>query len=220
MYVWQVMSLFRFWEPSIFFSYTEVETWLLVWYPHLPPALLSFSAKDLCFPYEPPSKEVSHGGIFAVCQNHHSKTNLPNWITLDREWSEWCNVSSYPQQKTLTVSTAEKEGSRRKLVTQSKKKDKTQHWWLPFSAWFVRRPEITIVSAEPLGSNRWFSRTSVILPPPPPPPPSQAGWSAGIQDVSQVDCTWLTCLSCFMQGDLRICPASYKDLWLRLNKSV
>ncbi|XP_070846718.1 SH3 domain-containing protein 19 [Chaetodon trifascialis] len=43
-----------------------------------------------------------------------------------------------------------------------------------------RRPEITIVSAEPLASNGWFSGSSVVFPPPP-----QPGWSAGIQAVSQ-----------------------------------
>ncbi|XP_044045998.1 SH3 domain-containing protein 19 isoform X2 [Siniperca chuatsi] len=43
-----------------------------------------------------------------------------------------------------------------------------------------RRPEITIVSAEPLASNNWFSGTSEIFPPPP-----QSGWSAGIQAVTQ-----------------------------------
>lgn len=48
--------------------------------------------------------------------------------------------------------------------------------------WF-RRPEITIVSAEPLASNNWFPGTTVVFPPPPPP---QSGWSAGIQAVSQV----------------------------------
>ncbi|TMS23167.1 SH3 domain-containing protein 19 [Larimichthys crocea] len=43
-----------------------------------------------------------------------------------------------------------------------------------------RRPEITIVSAEPLANNNWFSGTTVVFPPPP-----QSGWSAGIQAVSQ-----------------------------------
>ncbi|XP_037621613.1 SH3 domain-containing protein 19 isoform X2 [Sebastes umbrosus] len=43
-----------------------------------------------------------------------------------------------------------------------------------------RRPEITIVSAEPLASNNWFPGTSVVFPRPP-----QSGWSAGIQTVSQ-----------------------------------
>ncbi|XP_041642207.1 SH3 domain-containing protein 19 isoform X2 [Cheilinus undulatus] len=43
-----------------------------------------------------------------------------------------------------------------------------------------RRPEITIVSAEPLASNSWFSGGSVVFPPP------QSGWPAGIQPVSQV----------------------------------
>ncbi|XP_070683880.1 SH3 domain-containing protein 19 [Pempheris klunzingeri] len=43
-----------------------------------------------------------------------------------------------------------------------------------------RRPEITIVAAEPLANNNWFSGTSGIFPPPP-----QPGWSAGIQAVSQ-----------------------------------
>ncbi|GAA6228091.1 SH3 domain-containing protein 19 [Lates japonicus] len=43
-----------------------------------------------------------------------------------------------------------------------------------------RRPEITIVSAEPLAGNNWFPGTSVVFS-----PPSQAGWSAGIQTVSQ-----------------------------------
>ncbi|XP_051801494.1 SH3 domain-containing protein 19 [Acanthochromis polyacanthus] len=42
-----------------------------------------------------------------------------------------------------------------------------------------RRPEITIVSAEPLASNSWFSGKSVVFPPP------QSGWSAGIPAVSQ-----------------------------------
>nr|XP_046271325.1 SH3 domain-containing protein 19 isoform X3 [Scatophagus argus] len=45
-----------------------------------------------------------------------------------------------------------------------------------------RRPEITIVSAEPLASNSWFSGPSVVFPPPLPP---QKGWSTGIQAVSQ-----------------------------------
>ncbi|XP_063739779.1 SH3 domain-containing protein 19 isoform X2 [Eleginops maclovinus] len=44
-----------------------------------------------------------------------------------------------------------------------------------------RRPEITIVSAEPLASNDWFSGTSGLFPRPP-----QPGWSAGIQTVTQV----------------------------------
>ncbi|CAJ1052509.1 SH3 domain-containing protein 19 isoform X1 [Xyrichtys novacula] len=43
-----------------------------------------------------------------------------------------------------------------------------------------RRPEITIVSAEPLNSSSWFSGASVVFPPPP-----QSGWSAGVQPVSQ-----------------------------------
>ncbi|XP_062288235.1 SH3 domain-containing protein 19 [Scomber scombrus] len=43
-----------------------------------------------------------------------------------------------------------------------------------------RRPEITIISAEPLVSNNWFPGTSVVFSPPP-----QSGWSAGIQTVSQ-----------------------------------
>ncbi|KAM7010129.1 uncharacterized protein LKV04_001965 [Tautogolabrus adspersus] len=43
-----------------------------------------------------------------------------------------------------------------------------------------RRPEITIVSAEPLASTSWFSGASVVFPPPP-----QSGWSAGIQTVPQ-----------------------------------
>ncbi|KAM9857010.1 SH3 domain-containing protein 19 [Aulostomus maculatus] len=42
-----------------------------------------------------------------------------------------------------------------------------------------RRPEITIIAAEPLDSNNWFSGTSVAFPSPPP-----SGWSAGIQVVS------------------------------------
>lgn len=50
-----------------------------------------------------------------------------------------------------------------------------------FGLWF-RRPEITIVSAEPLASNNWFPGTTVVFHPPPP----QSGWSAGIQAVSQV----------------------------------
>ncbi|XP_042341564.1 SH3 domain-containing protein 19 isoform X2 [Plectropomus leopardus] len=44
-----------------------------------------------------------------------------------------------------------------------------------------RRPEITIVSAEPLASNTWFSGASGLFPRPP-----QSSWSAGIQAVSQV----------------------------------
>ncbi|XP_059198384.1 SH3 domain-containing protein 19 isoform X2 [Centropristis striata] len=44
-----------------------------------------------------------------------------------------------------------------------------------------RRPEITIVSAEPLASNSWFSGSSGVFPRPP-----QSGWSAGVQAVSQV----------------------------------
>ncbi|XP_034544266.1 SH3 domain-containing protein 19 [Notolabrus celidotus] len=49
-----------------------------------------------------------------------------------------------------------------------------------------RRPEITIVSAEPLACSSWFSGASVGFPPPlPPPPPPQSGWSTGIQPVSQ-----------------------------------
>ncbi|XP_034397010.1 SH3 domain-containing protein 19 isoform X2 [Cyclopterus lumpus] len=44
-----------------------------------------------------------------------------------------------------------------------------------------RRPEITIISAEPLVSNSWFSGNSVVFPHPP-----QSGWSAGIQAVPQV----------------------------------
>ncbi|KAK2817205.1 hypothetical protein Q5P01_025396 [Channa striata] len=49
-----------------------------------------------------------------------------------------------------------------------------------------RRPEITIVSAEPLAINNWFAGTSVVFPspPPPPPPPPQSGWSADVQTVS------------------------------------
>ncbi|XP_069386039.1 SH3 domain-containing protein 19 isoform X2 [Paralichthys olivaceus] len=43
-----------------------------------------------------------------------------------------------------------------------------------------RRPEITIVSAEPLISNNWFPGSSGVFPPPP-----QSGWSAGVQTVSQ-----------------------------------
>ncbi|XP_040003268.1 SH3 domain-containing protein 19 isoform X2 [Xiphias gladius] len=43
-----------------------------------------------------------------------------------------------------------------------------------------RRPEITIVSAEPLASNNWFQGTSVVFPPLP-----QSGWSPGIQAVPQ-----------------------------------
>ncbi|XP_068445071.1 SH3 domain-containing protein 19 [Clinocottus analis] len=39
-----------------------------------------------------------------------------------------------------------------------------------------RRPSITIVSAEPLASNNWFSGNSVVYPHPP-----QSGWSASIQ---------------------------------------
>ncbi|XP_035493705.2 SH3 domain-containing protein 19 isoform X3 [Scophthalmus maximus] len=48
-----------------------------------------------------------------------------------------------------------------------------------------RRPQITIVSAEPLDSNNWFPGPAVVFPPPPPPPP-QSGCSAGVQAVSQV----------------------------------
>ncbi|CAB1429778.1 unnamed protein product [Pleuronectes platessa] len=45
-----------------------------------------------------------------------------------------------------------------------------------------RRPEITIVSAEPLISNNWFpARSSVVFPPPAP----QSGWSADVQTVTQ-----------------------------------
>ncbi|KAM7394435.1 hypothetical protein PAMP_021239 [Pampus punctatissimus] len=43
-----------------------------------------------------------------------------------------------------------------------------------------RRPEITIISAEPLASNNWFPGTSVVFSPPP-----QSGWSVGVQAVSQ-----------------------------------
>ncbi|XP_030592144.1 SH3 domain-containing protein 19 isoform X2 [Archocentrus centrarchus] len=43
-----------------------------------------------------------------------------------------------------------------------------------------RRPQITIVAAEPLGSNSWFSGSSVGFPPP------QPGSSTGRQPVSQV----------------------------------
>ncbi|XP_033941931.1 SH3 domain-containing protein 19 isoform X2 [Pseudochaenichthys georgianus] len=43
-----------------------------------------------------------------------------------------------------------------------------------------RRPEITIVSAEPLVSNDWFSGTSGLFPRPP-----QSGWSPGLQAVPQ-----------------------------------
>ncbi|XP_032394989.1 SH3 domain-containing protein 19 [Etheostoma spectabile] len=43
-----------------------------------------------------------------------------------------------------------------------------------------RRPEITIVSAEPLDRRNWLSGTSEVFPGPP-----QSGWSAGIQAVSQ-----------------------------------
>lgn len=51
-----------------------------------------------------------------------------------------------------------------------------------------RRPEITIVSAEPLASNSWFPPASVDFNTPPllPPLPPQPGWSAGIQADSQV----------------------------------
>ncbi|KAG7221921.1 hypothetical protein INR49_016947 [Caranx melampygus] len=42
-----------------------------------------------------------------------------------------------------------------------------------------RRPEITIVAAEPLAANNWFPGASVVFPPP------QAGWSSGLQPVSQ-----------------------------------
>ncbi|XP_047199951.1 SH3 domain-containing protein 19 isoform X1 [Hippoglossus stenolepis] len=45
-----------------------------------------------------------------------------------------------------------------------------------------RRPEITIVSAEPLISSNWFpAGSSVVFPPPSP----QSGWSADVQTVSQ-----------------------------------
>lgn len=47
-----------------------------------------------------------------------------------------------------------------------------------------RRPEITIVSAEPLAGNSWFSGATVVFAPPPPPHP-QPGWSAGLQAVPQ-----------------------------------
>ncbi|KAJ4944890.1 hypothetical protein JOQ06_013429 [Pogonophryne albipinna] len=43
-----------------------------------------------------------------------------------------------------------------------------------------RRPEITIVSAEPLASNDWFSGTSGLFPRPP-----QSGWSSGLQAAPQ-----------------------------------
>ncbi|KAM7419467.1 hypothetical protein PAMA_016536 [Pampus argenteus] len=43
-----------------------------------------------------------------------------------------------------------------------------------------RRPEITIISAEPLASNNWFPGTSVVFSAPP-----QSGWSVGVQAVSQ-----------------------------------
>ncbi|XP_067355908.1 SH3 domain-containing protein 19 isoform X1 [Channa argus] len=46
-----------------------------------------------------------------------------------------------------------------------------------------RRPEITIVSAEPLAINNWFPGTPVVFTPPPL-PPSQSGWSADVQAVS------------------------------------
>lgn len=71
------------------------------------------------------SREMSFGG-----QNHQNKTTLPHLIILDCEWAmsywanAWCNTSSCPQQKTPTVSLAEKEGSRRKLGTQSKRETK------------------------------------------------------------------------------------------------
>ncbi|KAM3622995.1 uncharacterized protein V6R79_005775 [Siganus canaliculatus] len=45
-----------------------------------------------------------------------------------------------------------------------------------------RRPEITIVAAEPLAANSWFSGTTVVFAPPPHPPP-QPDWSAGLQAV-------------------------------------
>ncbi|XP_026159919.1 SH3 domain-containing protein 19 isoform X2 [Mastacembelus armatus] len=45
---------------------------------------------------------------------------------------------------------------------------------------YRRRPEITIVSAEPLANNSWFSGASVVFHPP------QSSWSAGIQPVSQL----------------------------------
>ncbi|XP_054459796.1 SH3 domain-containing protein 19 [Anoplopoma fimbria] len=43
-----------------------------------------------------------------------------------------------------------------------------------------RRPEITIISAEPLASNSWFSGNPVVFPHPP-----QSSWTAGIQAVPQ-----------------------------------
>nr|XP_043884227.1 SH3 domain-containing protein 19 isoform X2 [Solea senegalensis] len=43
-----------------------------------------------------------------------------------------------------------------------------------------RRPEITIVSAEPLGSNSWYSGPSVVFPSLP-----QPSWSSHVQTVSQ-----------------------------------
>ncbi|KAL6110862.1 sh3d19 [Pungitius sinensis] len=43
-----------------------------------------------------------------------------------------------------------------------------------------RRPEITILSAQPLASNIWFSGNPAVFPHPP-----QSGWSAGIQAVPQ-----------------------------------
>nr|XP_040043162.1 SH3 domain-containing protein 19 isoform X1 [Gasterosteus aculeatus aculeatus] len=43
------------------------------------------------------------------------------------------------------------------------------------------RPEITILSAQPLASNKWFSGNPTVFPRPP-----QPGWSAGIQAGPQV----------------------------------
>ncbi|XP_072553164.1 uncharacterized protein [Salminus brasiliensis] len=42
-----------------------------------------------------------------------------------------------------------------------------------------RRPEITILSAEPLPTNSWFPGGSGAFPPPPPPPPAQPSWNSG-----------------------------------------
>ncbi|TKS68387.1 SH3 domain-containing protein 19 ADAM-binding protein [Collichthys lucidus] len=72
----------------------------------------------------------------------------------------------------------EEEGQRRDLrnrnQTTAKTNSQSEH------TRERRRPEITIVSAEPLANNNWFPGTTVVFPPPP-----QSGWSAGIQAVSQ-----------------------------------
>ncbi|KAM4603340.1 SH3 domain-containing protein 19 [Polymixia lowei] len=47
-----------------------------------------------------------------------------------------------------------------------------------------RRPEITIVSAEPLASNAWFPGATGIFPPPP--SPSRPSWSGSIQSIQSI----------------------------------